>query len=68
MEHGGGMPMAGDFTMGGGEGPGFLGGGGGGGGPDQLMAGPRGGGSPEFMSSGGFNEGPQQMQNEGLVW
>lgn len=63
MEHGGGLPMS-DFPMSG-EGAGFLGGQGAG---EPLMGGPRGGGSPEFMSSGGFSEGPQNMQNEGLVW
>lgn len=69
MGHEGGMPMGPDFALGPGDGPGGFLGPGGGGGPDQLMGGPRGGpGSPEFMGSGGFSDGPQQMQNEGLVW
>lgn len=71
MDHGGPMPMVGDFGLtpdgaflnqspgGGGPGPG--------GNPDHIIGGPRGSSPSEFMSSGNFSE-PQNMQNEGLVW
>lgn len=67
MEHGGPMPMGGDFGgMGADQGqfmPQQQGPA-----PDQMMqgGGPR-GGSPEFMSPGSFSDNPQQL-NEGLVW
>lgn len=71
MDHGGPMPMGGDFGgMPGQEGGQFMpqqpG-------PDQMMPGGPGGqgggrgGSPEFMSPGNFSDNPQQL-NEGLVW
>lgn len=70
MEHGGPMPMGGDFGgMGGDQGP-FMAQQGGPG-PEQMMQGGGGGGgrggSPEFMSPGSFSDNPTQI-NEGLVW
>lgn len=66
MEHGGPMPMGGEFGGMTNEPGAFLPQQGPG--PEQMMQSGGGrGGSPEFMSPGAFSDQPQQL-NEGLVW